>query len=161
MPKSDWAFADCSSTPFPGKPDLNQAVLKGRLQSGAGLHARFHRQESESLRYRALLPPAIWSLSCVMTQAAANRVAGKVRLGDRAAAYRSRATILRSLIHLGFNHCGDGRMSFDGLIHRRPRMLSMNHRFATPGGLVGLTSLAVRAPTGGTAITTWRGAGPS
>ena len=29
MPKSDWAFADCTVTPFPGKPDLTQLCVKG------------------------------------------------------------------------------------------------------------------------------------
>ena len=26
---SDWAFADCGSTPFPGKPDLTKLCIKG------------------------------------------------------------------------------------------------------------------------------------
>ena len=27
VPKSDWAFADCSGTPFPGKPDLTKLCI--------------------------------------------------------------------------------------------------------------------------------------
>ena len=29
VPRSDWAFADCSTTPFPGKPDLTRLCVKG------------------------------------------------------------------------------------------------------------------------------------
>ncbi|MEO8301141.1 MAG: hypothetical protein ABI608_05065, partial [Rhizomicrobium sp.] len=29
VPKSDWAFADCTATPFPGKPDLTKLCVKG------------------------------------------------------------------------------------------------------------------------------------
>ena len=29
MPRSDWAFADCSAVPYPGKPDLGKLCLKG------------------------------------------------------------------------------------------------------------------------------------
>src|SRR5258707_5800035 len=28
VPKSDWAFADCSVAPFPGKPDLTKLCVK-------------------------------------------------------------------------------------------------------------------------------------
>ena len=41
----------------PRQAGFDQAVCEGRLQSSAGLHPGFHRQESESLRYRPCCHP--------------------------------------------------------------------------------------------------------
>ena len=100
------------------------------------------------LRYDAQQPPIRWRARCA---------------GRSAAASPSRAIILRSLIHLGFNTAEDGRIVFDGLNPIvGPRMLSMNHRFATPGGLVGLYELGSDGPNWWSSYNdTARGAGPS
>ena len=57
VPKSDWAFADCSSDAVSRQAGSDQAVRQGRLRSEAGLYPGFHRQESESVRYRPCRHP--------------------------------------------------------------------------------------------------------
>ena len=47
-----WAFADCSQTPFPGKPDPDEAVPQGRLRSGVALRAHLRGQGSAGARHR-------------------------------------------------------------------------------------------------------------
>ena len=81
-----------------------------------------------------------------MTASSANPLAGKVRWAIGRGVSQS-GNYLRSFIHLGFNTAEDGRIVFDGLNPIvGPRMLSMNHRFATPGGLVGLYELGSDGP---------------
>jgi len=77
---------------------------------------------------------------------AANPLAGKVRWAIGRGVSQS-GNYLRSHIHLGFNTAEDGRIVFDGLNPIvGPRMLSINHRFAAPGGLVSLYELGSDGP---------------
>ena len=136
VPHGDWAFADCSPTPFPGKPDLTKLCVKGGFNPALAYTLAFTAKNPKSSA-SALPPPAIWSPSCATTQCAANPLAGKVRWAIGRGVSQS-GNYLRSHIQLGFNTAEDGRIVFDGLMPVvGPRMLSINYRFATPGGLVG------------------------
>ena len=130
----DWALADCSTTPFPGKPDLTKLCVKG------GFDPKF----SYTLTFRAA-NPKLQGIGYAATRdlvaflrydtSAANPVAGAVRWAIGRGVSQS-GNYLRGLIRLGFNSAEDGRTVFDGL---NPiiaqRQLPMNYRFATPGGL--------------------------
>jgi len=140
VPKTDWAFADCSGTPFPGKPDLTQLCVKGGFNPALAYTLAFTAKN-----------PKIFGIGYAATRdlvaflrydaSNANPLAGKVRWAIGRGVSQS-GNYLRSLVHLGFNTAEDGRIVFDGLNPIvGPRMLSMNHRFATPGGLVGLYEL--------------------
>ena len=134
----DWALADCSVTPFPGKPDLTKLCVKG------GFDPKF----SYTLTFRAANPKlqgigyaatrdlvAFLRYADKDAQGHPNPVAGAVRWAVGRGVSQS-GNYLRGLIRLGFNSAEDGRTVFDGL---NPiiaqRQLPMNYRFATPGGL--------------------------
>jgi hypothetical protein len=145
VPKRDWAFADCSTTPFPGKPDLNQLCVKGRFNPALAYTLAFTAKN-----------PKVFGIGLAATRdlvaflrydtSSANPLAGKVRWAIGRGVSQS-GNYLRSHIHLGFNTTEDGRIVFDGLNPIvGPRMLSINHRFATPGGLVGLYELGSDGP---------------
>jgi hypothetical protein len=145
VPKSDWVFADCSATPFPGKPDLTKLCVRGG----------FHPALAYTLAFTAK-NPKVFGIGLAATRdlvaflrydgGAANPLAGKVRWAIGRGVSQS-GNYLRSHIHLGFNTAEDGRIVFEGLnAIVGPRMLSINHRFASPGGLVSLYELGSDGP---------------
>jgi hypothetical protein len=145
VPKSDWAFADCSGTPFPGKPDLTKLCVKGGFNPALAYTLAFTAKN-----------PKIFGIGLAATRdlvaflrydtSSANPLAGKVRWVIGRGVSQS-GNYLRSFIHLGFNAAEDGRIVFDGLNPIvGPRMLSMNYRFASPGGLVGLYEIGSEGP---------------
>ncbi len=145
VPKSDWAFADCSNTPFPGKPDLNNLCVKGGFNPALAYTLVFTAKN-----------PKVFGIGLAATRdlvaflrydgSAANPLAGKVRWAIGRGVSQS-GNYLRSHMHLGFNTAEDGRIIFDGLNPIvGPRVLSINHRFATPGGLTGLYELGSEGP---------------
>ena len=46
---SDWAFADCSATPFPGKPDLTKLCVKGGFDPKLAYTLAFTARNSKVL----------------------------------------------------------------------------------------------------------------
>src|SRR5689334_11036622 len=145
VPKTDWAFADCSSTPFPGRPDLTKLCVKGGFNPALAYTLAFTAKN-----------PKIFGVGLAATRdlvaflrydtSSANPLAGQVRWAIGRGVSQS-GNYLRSHIALGFNTAEDGRIIFDGLNPIvGPRMLSINHRFATPGGLVSLYELGSDGP---------------
>ena len=145
VPKSDWTFADCSSTPFPGKPDLTKLCVKGDFNSALAYTLAFTAKNPKVL---GIGYAATRDLVAFLRYDAssANPLAGKVRWAIGRGISQS-GNYLRSFIQLGFNTAEDGRIVFDGLMPVvGPRVLPINYRFATPGGLVGLYELGSDGP---------------
>jgi hypothetical protein len=137
VPRSDWAFADCSTTPFPGKPDLTKVCVKGGFNPALAYTLAFTAKNPKVL---GIGFAATRDLVAFLRydQSAANPLAGKVRWTIGRGVSQS-GNYLHSLIHLGFNTAEDGRIVFDGLNPIvGPRLLPLNFRFASPGGLVWL-----------------------
>ena len=55
--KSDWAFADCSSTPFPGKPDLTKLCVKGGFDPALAYTLAFTAKNPEGAGHRLCRHP--------------------------------------------------------------------------------------------------------
>jgi hypothetical protein len=136
----DWAFADCTTKPFPGTADpakicakdgFNPAVeytlvftAKDPLVLGLGYAAT--RDLNSFLRYAK---QDDWST--------ANPVANQIKWAISRGTSQS-GNFIRSFIHLGFNQDEAGRIVWDGANpHIAPRQLAMNIRFAVPGGVAG------------------------
>jgi alpha/beta hydrolase family protein len=138
---SDWAFADCTKTAFPGTPDPGKVCLKGGfdpaflyeltytakdpLVLGIGfaatrdLNSFFRHGQQDDTGAANLLGRGI---SFVISQ-------GNSQSGN----------FLRTYINLGFNQDEAGRIVFDGANPNiAARQLAMNIRFAAPGGAAGL-----------------------
>src|SRR5579864_4656044 len=138
---SDWAFADCTKTAFPGTPDPGKVCLKGGfdpaflyeltytandpLVLGIGfaatrdLNSFFRHGQQDDTGAANLLGRGI---SFVVSQ-------GNSQSGN----------FLRTYINLGFNQDEAGRIVFDGVNPNiAARQLAMNIRFAAPGGAAGL-----------------------
>lgn len=137
VPPEAWAWADCTSTPFPGTPDpaklcvrdgFNPALLyqlgytgKNPLVLGVGLAAM--RDTVAFLRYEPK-DDSGW----------ANPLSG--RSGHAIARGVSQAgNALRTFLNLGFNQDEKGRTVFDGAMSIiAARQTPVNLRFAIPGG---------------------------
>lgn len=133
----DWAFADCRTTPFPGRPDPTQLCLRNG----------FDPAQAYTLTYRAKDPKvlgigfaAVRDLNAFLRfdtaddAGTANPVARLVRWPIATGTSQS-GNFIRSFIALGFNAAEDGRRVFDGASpHVAARLLPLNIRFGLPGG---------------------------
>jgi len=137
IPASDFAFADCSATPFPGKADPTKLCVKGG----------FDPKYAYELRYIAKDPPVL-GIGFAATRdfndflrystSADNPVAGKVKWTIAVGVSQS-GNYLRSFLNLGFNQGEDGKQVFDGVNPQiAGRHVPLNVRFAVPGGASGM-----------------------
>jgi hypothetical protein len=132
---TDWAFADCSKSPFPGTPDAGKICVKGGFDPA-------YRYE---LVYTAKDP-----LVLGIGFAATRDINSYFKSGDAQELPRKMpfavawgnsqsGNFLRSMMNLGFNQDETGRIVWDGINPNiAVRQLAMNIRFAAPGGAAGL-----------------------
>ena len=59
IPSTDWAFANCESTPFPGTPGSGAHLPEERFRSGAALRTAVHRRRIRSCSASGSRPRAI------------------------------------------------------------------------------------------------------
>ena len=140
VPNSDWAYADCTSTPFPGVPNAQKVCLK----SG------FDTNHIYELIYTAKDPivmgiglAAIRDVGDFLRNAQtdsqnhANPIAGSIKYALLNGISQS-GRLLRTYLELGFNQSEEHEQVFDGM---QPHIGSVrnyiNVRFAQPGRLAG------------------------
>jgi hypothetical protein len=146
---TDWAFATCETSPFPGVPDATHICLKNG----------FNPSLLYELQYTAK-DPLVLGIGFAATRdlnaffryekkddaGTANPVAGAIRWAVSEGSSQS-GTFLRAYIHLGFNQDERGRIVWEGSNpHIASRVLDMNRRFALPGGTVAMYELGTDAP---------------
>jgi hypothetical protein len=139
---TDWAYADCSTVPFPGVPDPQKVCLRNGFDTN-------HIYE---LIYTARDPIVIGlGLAAIRDVASFFRYADIDDLGNPnplAGAvkyallygFSQGAAVLRSYLSLGFNEDEAHRQVFDGMQpERSTRRNPINLRFSQPGRLSGGT----------------------
>jgi hypothetical protein len=136
----DWAFADCSTKPFPGVPDPTKLCVKGGFDSA-----------SEYVVIYTAKDPLVLGIGYAATRdlqsflrygerddtGTPNPLAGNIKWivsrGDSQS-----GNFIRSYIHLGFNQDEAGRIVWDGAHpHIAARQMALNFRFAVGGGYAG------------------------
>ncbi len=144
VPAADWAFADCGTTAFPGKPDPAKICLK---------HG-FDNRYAYTLIYRARDPKVLGigfaatrDLVSFLRHAHAddagtpNPVAAMVRWTVASGTSQS-GNFLKSFVNLGFNADEQGAIVFDGINPNiAARQVPLNIRFGVPGGAATLYEL--------------------
>jgi alpha/beta hydrolase family protein len=140
IPNNQWAYADCTSTPFPGVPNPQKVCLaagfdtdhiyellytaKDPLVMGLGLAAL--RDVGTFLRHES-----------VDASGNPNPLAGQIQWSLLNGISQS-GRLLRTYLQLGFNQDEESRMVFDGM---QPHIGSVrnyiNVRFSQPGRLAG------------------------
>ncbi len=137
VPRTDWAFADCDASPFPGKPDLTKLCVKGGFDPKLAYTLAFTAKNPKVLGIGFAATRDLISF-LRYDASAANPLAGRMRWAIGRGVSQS-GNFLRAFTNLNFNTAENGKIVFDGI---EPivamRMNSMSYRFAAPGGLVGL-----------------------
>ena len=138
---SEWAFGDCSKTPFPGAPDGNKVCVKN------GFDPAYLYELSYTAKDPLVLGigfAATRDINEFFRRAAkddsnqANPIAGKITHGIAQGISQS-GNFLKTFVHLGFNQDEKNRIVFEGINdHIAGRQLAMNIRFANPGGAAGM-----------------------
>jgi hypothetical protein len=135
---TEWAFADCSKTPFPGTPDATKICAKDGFDAAMlyelvytakdplvlGIGYAATRDFNSFLRYEDK-----------DAEGTANPLAKQIKFAISEGNSQS-GNFLRSYIHLGFNQDEKNRIVWEGSNpHIAGRQLAMNYRFAVAGGI--------------------------
>ena len=136
VPRSDWAFADCSVKPFPGTPSATNVCLRGG----------FDTDHIYRLIYTAANPP-LAGIGFAATRdlvsflryeshdaaGAANPLEGGP-LAVLGFGLSQDGRFLRDFLYQGFNRDAQDRRVFDGLdVHIGAARMPLNQRFVQPG----------------------------
>ena len=145
IPSTDWAFADCSTTPFPGKPDPDPKIcVKNGFDPALLYELRYTVKDPLVLGIGLAATRDLGAFFRYETADAAgtpNPVAGRITHAISEGSSQS-GTFLRLSLLLGFNQDERGRIVWDGMNpHIAARFTDLNRRFAFPGR----PRLAVRA----------------
>lgn len=137
IPSTDFAFGDCTSAPFPGKPDPHQLCLKD------GFDPAYLYELSYTAKDPLVLGigfAATRDINAFFRDAAKddagtpNPVAGQVKAAI-AIGFSQSGNFIRSFVNLGFNQTEARQRVWDGAAAViAARQLVLNLRFATPGG---------------------------
>ena len=137
VPASDWAFADCRTTPFPGDRDATRICLRGGFDPSKVYELVYTAKEPKILGIGLAATRDL--VSFFRHRAAddhgtpnpvANLVSHAVALGTSQS-----GNFIKTAIHLGFNEDLSGRIVWDGVFpYIAARQTPLNFRFATPGG---------------------------
>jgi hypothetical protein len=142
LPRSDWAFADCSVKPFPGTPDLNKLCVKGGFNPKLGYTLAFTAKNPKVLGTGFAATRDLVAF-LRYDAGATNPLAGRMRWAIARGESQS-GDYLRAFTNLGFNSNENGKIVFDGVMPIvAMRMIAMNYRFSAPGGLVDLYELGL------------------
>jgi hypothetical protein len=140
IPNSQWAFADCTSTPFPGVPNPQKVCLQNGFDTNHIYELIYTAQDPIVM---GLGLAALRDASAFFHNAAkddngtANPLAGQIAhtilRGDSQS-----GRLLRAFLDLGFNEDESGQQVFEGM---HPHIGSVrnyiNVRFSQPGRLAG------------------------
>jgi hypothetical protein len=139
IPSTDWAFADCTTTPFPGKPDPSRICVRNGFDPALLYELEYTVKDPLVLGIGLAATRDIGSFFRYEKQDAsgnANPIAGRITHAIAEGSSQS-GTFLRLSLLLGFNQDERGRIVWDGMNpHIAARFTDLNRRFAFPGGLV-------------------------
>ncbi|MCC7174561.1 MAG: hypothetical protein IT159_05135 [Bryobacterales bacterium] len=137
IPNADWAFADCSQVPFPGRPDPSSICLKGGFQPDQLYRVVYTAKDPLVLGIGLAATRDIVSFFRYEQRDGAGEsspLAGRIRHAIGSGTSQS-GNFIRTFIHLGFNQDEEGRIVWDGVNPNiAGRQLAINFRFAIPGG---------------------------
>jgi hypothetical protein len=141
VPAANWAFADCTKTPFPGLPDPSKICANDGFDPASEYLLRFTAKDPLVLGIgfaatRDLNSFLRYSIKddAGEPNPVANRIKWAVGRGNSQS-----GNFIRTYVHLGFNQDEAGRIVWDGANpHIAARQLALNFRFAVGGGAAGM-----------------------
>ena len=141
LSSSEWAFANCEKTPFPGEPDATRICLKGGFDPDQLYQVVYTAKDPLVLGIGMAATRDIVSFlrySEKGDDGAPNPVAGLVKHAIGFGASQS-GNFIRTFVHLGFNQDESRRIVWEGVNPNiAARQIALNLRFAIPGGAAGV-----------------------
>lgn len=146
IPGSDWAWADCRTTAFPGTPDPTRVCLKQGFDPNLEYDMSFTARDPLVLGLGfAATRDAVAFFRASKT--AENPLAGMIA-HTIAQGISQSGNYLRSFVHWGFNADEAGKPVFDGLFPTiAGRQLALNIRFGLPDVIQTIFMPATEGPT--------------
>ena len=146
---TEWAFGDCSKTPFPGTPDANRVCVKGGFDAAYLYELTYTAKDPLVLGIGFAASRDIVAFFRRATKDEtnnANPISGRISHAIAQGTSQS-GNFIKTFIHLGFNQDEAGQQVWDGANdHIAGRQLAMNIRFATPGGAANLYEAGSEGP---------------
>lgn len=140
IPRSQWAFADCSATnPFPGTPSTTRVCLQGGFDTNHIYELVYTGKDPKvmGIGFAATRDLVAFLRGGSRKSGPSNPLAGAVRNTVGFGISQS-GRFLRTFLQLGFNQDERGQRVFDGLVPEiASYRISLNLRFAQPTRLAG------------------------
>ena len=137
VPSSDWAWGDCSKTPFPGTPDPAKICMKNGFDPALLYELVYTAKDPIVLGIGFAATRDIVSFFKHQDKdsaGTANPIAKKVRMAIGFGASQT-GQFVRTFLGLGFNEDEDGKVVWEGAMpHIAGRQLGLNLRFGLPDG---------------------------
>ena len=140
VPNSDWVYADCTSTPFPGVPNAQKVCLKNGFDTNHIYELIYTAKDPivMGIGLAAIRDVADFLRNAQTdSQSHPNPLAGSIKYTLLNGISQS-GRLLRTYLELGFNESEEHEQVFDGM---QPHIGSVrnyiNVRFAQPGRLAG------------------------
>lgn len=135
-----WAFADCTSTTFPGTSSETQICLRDGFDPGYIYELMYTAHSPKVLGIGLAATRDVVSFLRYQGSDDAGNMNPLVGAVDHTIGYglSQAARLLRTFVHLGFNADAEGRIVFDGVnAHIAPAHIPVNVRFGQPGRAYG------------------------
>ncbi len=137
IPSTEWAWADCTQSPFPGTPDPTKICLRNGFDPKLLYQLVFTAKDPLVLGigFAATRDIVAFFRHAERDDAGTrNPVAAKISYVIGQGASQS-GNFIRTFINLGFNQDESGGMVWDGAMpHIAARQMALNFRFALPDG---------------------------
>jgi hypothetical protein len=136
---ADWAFADCETSPFPGKPDSAKLCVRGGFDPAYAYTLVYQGKDPLVLGigFAATRDLISYLRSGRPDDAGTANPAGRIRWTVASGTSQS-GNFLKSFVNLGFNADEKGQIVFDGINPNiAARQVPLNLRFGIPGGAAG------------------------
>jgi Alpha/beta hydrolase domain len=146
IPSTDWAFANCASTPFPGTPNETMICLKNGFDPNLIYELVYTAKDPLVLGVGMAAMRDVNSFFRRASAADGNPIAGRINWAIGYGISQS-GRFLKNFLLLGFNEDEDGRIVWDGA---HPiiagQMGQFNIRFAQPGNIANIFEPGAEGP---------------
>jgi hypothetical protein len=146
IPSGDWAFANCTGTPFPGTPSTTQICLRNGFDPNLIYELVYTAKDPLVLGVGMAAMRDVVSFFRRAGAADGNPIAGKTEWVIGYGISQS-GRYLKNFILLGFNEDEDGRIVWDGADPNiAGAMGQFNIRFAQPGNIANIFEPGAEGP---------------
>jgi hypothetical protein len=146
VPSSDWAFANCNSTPFPGTSSSTQICLKNGFDPSLIYELVYTAKDPLVLGVGMAAMRDVVSFFRHASAADGNPIASKIEWTIGLGISQS-GRYMKTFLLLGFNEDEEGRMVWDGAhVIIGGAMGQFNIRFAQPGNIANIFEPGAEGP---------------